>query len=189
MWKLARYRMAAGIATRPLADILADQTGESGVPNETAPAGQLPPELLREWRSRLHGAFGGSLHLRHVDSGSCNACEWELTALMNPVYDMQRLGIDFVASPRHADVLVVTGGLTRNLAEAVRLTYEATAHPKAVLAVGDCACGAGLLGRTYAQSGRVDTCVPVLVSIPGCPPHPHRIIRGLLEVMARLEEA
>lgn len=147
-----------------------------------------PSAIESEWHKRISGTFGGSLHIRHVDTGSCNACEWELTALLNPVYDVQRLGIDFVASPRHADILVVTGGLTRNLAEALRLTYEATAHPKAVLAMGDCACGLGLIGATYAQEGRVDLAVPILVTVPGCPPHPHQIINGLLKAMTLLEE-
>lgn len=184
MWKLVRYRLAAGTPTRPLEEILADAPLAPGAP---VAEGLLPPGLLREWRRRMHSVFGGSLHIRHVDSGSCNACEWELTALLNPVYDVQRLGVDFVASPRHADVLVVTGGLTRNLAEAVRATYEAAAHPKAVLALGDCAVGCGLIGPTYAQAGRLDLGTAVLVSVPGCPPHPHQIIRGLLEVMVRLE--
>lgn len=183
MWKLVQYRLSAGTSTRPLDDILLDEPTAPATPGAGDP---LSPDLLREWHRRVHGAFGGSLHVRHVDSGSCNACEWELTALLNPVYDVQRLGIDFVASPRHADVLVVTGGLTRNLVEAVQSTYEATAHPKAVLAVGDCACGTGLIGPTYAQTGRVDLQLPVLVTVPGCPPHPHQIIRGLLEVMMRM---
>lgn len=145
-------------------------------------------EWLRQWKKKIRGAFGGSLHIRHVDTGSCNACEWELTALLNSVYDVQRLGIDFVASPRHADVLVVTGGLTRNLAEALRLTYAAAARPKAVLAIGACACGQGLIGRTYAQAGDVQSGVPVTVSVMGCPPKPQEIMRGLLEIMIRIEE-
>ena len=97
-----------------------------------------------------------SLHIRHLDSGSCNGCDWELTALLNPVYDIQRLGIDFVASPRHADLLLVTGVMTRNLAEAARLTYEAMPEPRLVVAVGACAVGGGVFAQTYAAAGETE---------------------------------
>ncbi|MCY0876419.1 MAG: oxidoreductase [Firmicutes bacterium] len=180
MWKLITQRLRTPRTTLSVEELLADKGLNEGTPDQT---------LVQSWNRLRRTAFGGSVHIRHVDTGSCNACEWELTALLNPVYDIQRLGIDFVASPRHADVLVVTGGLTRNLAEALQLTYEATAHPKAVLAIGACACGTGLIGRTYAQQGDVALSVPVLASVSGCPPQPADIIRGLIEVATKLEEA
>jgi Ni,Fe-hydrogenase III small subunit len=127
-----------------------------------------------------------SLHIRHLDSGSCNGCDWEITALLNPVYDVQRLGIDFVASPRHADLLLVTGVMTRNLAEAVRLTYEAMPEPRLVVAVGACAIGGGVFAQTYAADGEVGLALPVDVFIPGCPPRPEAIIQGLLMAVGTL---
>ena len=130
-------------------------------------------------------AFKHSVHIRHLDSGSCNACEWEMTTLTGPVYDIQRLGFDFVPSPRHADVLMVTGPVTRNLEIAVRRTYEATPSPKLVLAVGACACSGGICGKSYASSGGVDNILPVDVFIPGCPPRPQALIQGLLKAVGR----
>jgi Ni,Fe-hydrogenase III small subunit/NAD-dependent dihydropyrimidine dehydrogenase PreA subunit len=126
-----------------------------------------------------------SLHIRHLDSGSCNGCDWEITALLNPVYDVQRLGIDFVASPRHADLLLVTGVMTRNLAEAARLTYDAMPEPKLVVAVGACAVGGGVFAQTYAAEGEAGLSLPVDVFIPGCPPRPEAIIHGLLMAMGK----
>jgi Ni,Fe-hydrogenase III small subunit/NAD-dependent dihydropyrimidine dehydrogenase PreA subunit len=126
-----------------------------------------------------------SLHIRHLDSGSCNGCDWEITALLNPVYDIQRLGIDFVASPRHADLLLVTGVMTRNLAEAVRLTYEAMPEPRLVVAVGACAVGGGVFAQTYAAEGQIGLSLPVDVFVPGCPPRPEAIIHGLLMAMGK----
>jgi Ni,Fe-hydrogenase III small subunit/formate hydrogenlyase subunit 6/NADH:ubiquinone oxidoreductase subunit I len=127
-----------------------------------------------------------SLHIRHLDSGSCNGCDWEITALLNPVYDIQRLGIDFVASPRHADLLLVTGVMTRNLAEAARLTYEAMPEPRLVVAVGACGVGGGVFARTYAAEGEVGHSLPVDVFVPGCPPRPEAIIHGLLVAVGKL---
>jgi Ni,Fe-hydrogenase III small subunit len=109
-----------------------------------------------------------------------------LTALLNPVYDIQRLGIDFVASPRHADLLLVTGVMTRNLAEAARLTYEAMPEPRLVVAVGACAVGGGVFSHTYAAAGAVEPTLPVDVFVPGCPPRPEAIIHGLLLAVGRL---
>jgi Ni,Fe-hydrogenase III small subunit len=128
-----------------------------------------------------------SLHIRHLDSGACNGCDWELTALLNPFYDIQRLGIDFVASPRHADLLLVTGAMTRNLQEAARLTYEAMPQPRLVVAVGACAIGGGVFANTYATAESVDSVLPVDVYIPGCPPPPEAIIHGLLLAARRIE--
>jgi Ni,Fe-hydrogenase III small subunit/formate hydrogenlyase subunit 6/NADH:ubiquinone oxidoreductase subunit I len=128
-----------------------------------------------------------SLHLRHLDAGSCNACDWELTALLNPVYDIRRLGIDFVASPRHADGVVVTGPVTRNLEAAVRRTFEAVPDPRIVIAVGACAASGGIVGEGYASAGGVDRVLPVDVYIPGCPPRPEAIIFGILVAVGRLD--
>jgi Ni,Fe-hydrogenase III small subunit/Pyruvate/2-oxoacid:ferredoxin oxidoreductase delta subunit len=130
-----------------------------------------------------------SLHIRHLDSGSCNGCDWEITALLNPVYDIQRLGIDFVASPRHADLLLVTGVMTRNLKEAARLTYEAMPEPRLVVAVGACAVGGGVFAETYAAEGQVGLSLPVDVFIPGCPPRPEAITHGLLLAMGKIDGA
>ena len=136
--------------------------------------------------SEIHRVLGRSLHLRHLDAGSCNACDWELTALLNPVYDVRRLGIDFVASPRHADGVVVTGPVTRNLETAVRRTVEAVPDPCIVIAVGACAASGGIVGEGYASAGGVDRVLPVDVYIPGCPPRPEAIIFGILVALGRL---
>lgn len=120
-----------------------------------------------------------SCHIRHVDTGSCNGCDWEMTALLNPVYDIQHLGFDFVASPRHADILLVTGCPTKHLETALVKTYEATPSPKVVVALGDCAIDGGEFKDSYAVHNGVHTLVPVDVTIPGCPPTPDEIIEGL----------
>jgi Ni,Fe-hydrogenase III small subunit/formate hydrogenlyase subunit 6/NADH:ubiquinone oxidoreductase subunit I len=132
-------------------------------------------------RQRIQGRLGRSLHVRQVDAGSCNACELEIAATTNPLYDMERFGIHLVASPRHADVLLVTGPVTRNMEIALRRTYEATPEPRVVVAVGACGCSGGIFGEgTYASVGGVDRVVPVDVYIPGCPPRPQAILNGLL---------
>ena len=125
------------------------------------------------------GAFSHSFSLRHLDGGSCNACELELHALSAPQYDSARFGIDFVASPRHADALMLTGGVTRNLAEAVRMTVEATPRPRLVIACGDCACGRGPFSGSYAVLDSPTDAVAVDVEIPGCPPSPQHILDAL----------
>jgi Ni,Fe-hydrogenase III small subunit len=152
-------------------------------------AGQAPDSGAEAARasSEIHRVLGRSLHLRHLDAGSCNACDWELAALLNPVYDVRRLGIDFVASPRHADGVVVTGPVTRNLEAAVRRTFEAIPDPRIVIAVGACAASGGIVGEGYASAGGVDRVLPVDVYIPGCPPRPEAIIFGVLVAVGRLE--
>jgi Ni,Fe-hydrogenase III small subunit len=130
--------------------------------------------------------LGRSLAIRQVDAGSCNGCELEIHALNNPYYDLERFGLKFVASPRHADVLLVTGPVTRNMAEALRRTYEATPHPKWVVAVGDCAFDGGLFKDGYAIEGGVGDCIPVDLHIRGCPPDPVALLRGLLALLERL---
>ncbi len=139
---------------------------------------------------RLRGAIartlGRSLHVRHLDAGSCNGCDWEISALLNPYHDIQRLGIDFVASPRHADLLLVTGIMTRNLEAAARRAYEAMPEPRLVVAVGACAISGGVFAGSYAGSDGIGDVLPVDVFVPGCPPRPEALIQGLLVAVGRL---
>lgn len=163
-------------------EVVAD---DAGVP-APAPARDRDGEAARA-SSEIQRVLGRSLHLRHLDAGSCNACDWELAALLNPVYDVRRLGIDFVASPRHADGVVVTGPVTRNLETAVRRTIEAIPDPRVVIAVGACAASGGIVGEGYASAGGVDRVLPVDVYIPGCPPRPEAILFGILVALGRLD--
>jgi Ni,Fe-hydrogenase III small subunit len=142
----------------------------------------------RQIVGRAERIFGRSLHIREVDAGSCNGCEVEINGLNSPVYDIERFGIHFVASPRHADMLLVTGPVTRNMELALRKTYDATPEPRLVVAVGACGCSGGIFGRNYATCGSVDSVVPVDVYIPGCPPNPHALLHGILLAMGRLPE-
>lgn len=148
---------------------------------------QAPDRLADRLGARIHRLLRRSLHIRHLDAGSCNGCDWEIQALMGPVYDIQRLGIDIVASPRHADLLLVTGSVTRNLEQAARMTYEAMPEPRLVVAVGACACGGGVLQGSYCTAGGVKNVLPVDVFIPGCPPRPLALIQGLMVALGRLE--
>ena len=129
------------------------------------------------------GGSGRSLSIREVDTGSCNGCELEIHALSNPFYDIERFGLRFVASPRHADVLLVTGPVTHNMREALERTYRATPEPKWVVAVGDCACGGGIFSGSYACIGSISAVLPVDLSIPGCPPQPVEILKALLALI------
>jgi Ni,Fe-hydrogenase III small subunit/formate hydrogenlyase subunit 6/NADH:ubiquinone oxidoreductase subunit I len=141
-------------------------------------------ESAARLRERIHGQLGRSLHVRQVDAGSCNACELEIAATTNAIYDLERFGIHLVASPRHADVLLVTGPVTRNMEIALRKTYEAAPEPRVVVAVGACGCSGGIFGEgTYAAVGGVDRVAPVDVYVPGCPPRPQAILNGLLVAM------
>ncbi|MBI3967658.1 MAG: NADH-quinone oxidoreductase subunit B family protein [Chloroflexi bacterium] len=148
------------------------------------------PARLAADVSRLNGRIRAllrrSLHVRHLDAGSCNGCDWEIGALTGAIYDVQRLGVDVVASPRHADAVLVTGIVTRHLEPALLATYEAMPRPGLVIAVGACACGGGPFEGSYAVVGPVDRRLPVDVYIPGCPPRPHALIHGLLVAMDRL---
>jgi len=146
--------------------------------SEEDPAMVLPREIDRRLRR--------SLHVRHLDAGSCNGCDWEIAALLNPYHDLQRLGIDFVASPRHADLLLVTGVMTRNLEEAAIRTYEAMPEPRLVVAVGACAISGGVFAGSYAARDGIDDVLPVDVYVPGCPPRPEAIIEGLLVAVGRM---
>lgn len=139
-----------------------------------------------ELQKRIDAVFGRSLRIRQVDAGSCNACEWECTALTNPVYDIQRFGIDFVASPRHADLLLVTGPVSRQMELALKKTYIATPEPRLVVACGDCAIDGGIYRGSYAVTNGVANVIPVDCYIPGCPPTPLQIIAGLLELLRKI---
>ncbi len=160
-------------------------------PGTAFPVPEMDPELQSigaQLRERIARLFRSSLQIRHLDAGSCNACDWEISALLNPVYDLQRFGIDFVASPRHADMLLVTGAITRNLEPALWHAYEATPDPKLVVAVGACACGGGIVAESYATAGGVDRRIPVDVYIPGCPPRPQAILHGILLALDRRDQ-
>ncbi len=147
-----------------------------------------PPPPADAVAERIRSTLGRSLHLRHLDAGSCNGCDWELSALLNPVYDVRRLGIDVVASPRHADGVLVTGPVTRNLETAVRRTWEAVPDPRVAIAVGACATSGGIAGRSYASAGGAGEVLPVDVFIPGCPPRPEAIVFGILLAVGRIAE-
>jgi len=138
--------------------------------------------------AKVRKLLGHSLNIRQVDAGSCNGCELEISALANPYYDLERFGLRFVASPRHADCLLVTGPVTRNMATPLKLTYDATPDPKIVVAVGDCAKTCGVFLGSYAVAGSVDQIIPVDVFVPGCPPEPAAILRGILLALERLEK-
>ena len=152
----------------------------------TEPKPEQDPELddlADRIRIAARGRLGRSLSIRHVDAGSCNACELELHALSNPFYDIERFGIRFVASPRHADVLTVTGPVTKNMQEALERTYAAMPSPKWVVAIGGCALNGGLFTGSYAVAGGVSAVLPVDLHIPGCPPTPNALLKGLLKLL------
>jgi len=145
--------------------------------------------LGRKIKTQVNSVLGRSLHIREVDAGSCNGCEIEIVGLNSPVYDLERFGIHFVASPRHADMLLVTGPVTRNMEMALRKTYDAMPAPRLVVAVGACGCSGGIFGQNYATVGGVDAVLPVDVYIPGCPPNPHALLHGILVAIGRLSPA
>ncbi len=157
-----------GIATQPLPDPLNNAV-----------------TLARQIDERARSLFGRALAIRHVDAGSCNGCEVEISGLPGPVYDMERFGFHFVASPRHADLLLVTGPVTRNMAVALRKTWEATPDPKLVVAVGECARTCGVFAGSYAVVGPVDAVIPVDIHVDGCPPEPADILHGILQALGR----
>ena len=156
-----------------------------GIPSEAPPR---IDEALRVTTERLQreilGRFRGALTIRHVDAGSCNGCELEINALNNPYYNLEGLGIRFAASPRHADLLLVTGPVSRNMEIALKRTYDAMPEPKLVVALGDCGCTGGIFGESYASRGRVSNIIPVDVAVPGCPPTPRAIMQGILTAIA-----
>jgi Ni,Fe-hydrogenase III small subunit len=140
-------------------------------------------ELAKNVEKAAQARLGRSLSIRHVDAGSCNACELEIHALANAFYELERFGLRFVASPRHADVLMVTGPVTKNMREALERTYNATPDPKWVVAVGGCAADGGIFKGSYACVGGVSDVVPVDLHIPGCPPSPRALLKGLLALL------
>lgn len=152
----------------------------TGVVSEPTPAPAVEDPVVARLQQEILRTLGRALTIRHVDAGSCNACELEAHALMNPYYNIEGLGIRFVASPRHADALLVTGPVTKHMAIALRRTYDATPEPKLVIAAGECACGRGIFGESYATIGAVDKLLPVDVRIPGCPPSPTALMQGIL---------
>ena len=164
MIRILRQIFRTGIVTEPLPD---------AVDAEIRLVGRCLEEAIRR-------RFRGSLTIRQVDAGSCNGCELEIHALGNPYYNLEGLGIRFVASPRHADMLLVTGPVSKHMAIALRRTYDATPEPKLVVAVGDCGCNGGIFGASYASLGRVANVIPVDVEVPGCPPTPTALLQGIL---------
>ena len=167
MYQLLKQIISVGIRTEP--------------PPAADPALRQLEQRLGEEILRL---FRGALAIRHVDAGSCNGCELEIHAVNNVYYNLEGLGIKFVASPRHADLLLVTGPVSRNMEVALKRTYDATPDPKLVVALGDCGCSGGLFGESYASLGRVSNVIPVDVAVPGCPPTPIAIMQGILEAVA-----
>ncbi len=157
----------------------------TGIVSEAPPAAD---EDLRVVAQRLSDAvarqLGRALVIRHIDAGSCNGCELEIHALGNPYYNLEALGIKFAASPRHADLLLVTGPVAKNMEVAVKRAYDATPEPKLVVAVGDCGCTGGIFGESYASCGRVANVIPVDVAVPGCPPTPLQLMQGILAAIA-----
>lgn len=160
------------------------QITRTGILTEAPP--RIDDAALAEAR-RIHddllAILGQALSIRQVDAGSCNGCELEIHALNNPYYNIEGMGIRFVASPRHADMLLVTGPVSRHMEEALRRTWAATPEPKLVVAVGDCGCDGGIFGESYASCGAVSKVIPVDLSVPGCPPAPIELLRGILQAV------
>jgi Ni,Fe-hydrogenase III small subunit/formate hydrogenlyase subunit 6/NADH:ubiquinone oxidoreductase subunit I len=165
----------------------ASADGSSQLPGAPQSSAASLKTLAQQVQERAKRILGRSLHIREVDAGSCNGCEIEIVGLNSPVYDLERFGIHFVASPRHADMLLVTGPVTRNMELALRKTYDATPEPRLVVAVGACGCSGGIFGVNYATRGGVDSVIPVDVYIPGCPPNPYALLHGILLAVGRLE--
>lgn len=165
MYTLLKTRLLKGVVTQPIACEI--------------------ESLGTELREHIHRCFGRSFHIREVDTGSCGACESEIIATMNPVYDMQRFGINIVASPRHADALLVTGPVSKNMRHALECAYHAMPDPKYVITLGDCARNGGIFNNAYYVENGVNDILPcpIALHIPGCPPHPLHIIQHLLAFM------
>ena len=159
-----------------------------GIITERLPKIEEPAleEIGAQLKDRIGELFNGSLAIREVDAGSCNGCELEIHALNNPYYGIERFGVHFVASPRHADMLLVTGPVSRHMQAALHRTYDATPEPKLVIAVGECGTNGGEFGVSYASCGAVSNVIPVDAVIRGCPPTPLDLMRGILEVIGKL---
>jgi len=172
MINILKNRLFKGIVTRPISvkkDIRYNDVEVLG----------------EELRAEICKRFGKSLHIREVDTGSCGGCESEIVATTNPIYDIQRFGIDFVASPRHADALLVTGPVSKNMKAALEKTYDAMPEPKFVITLGDCALCGGMFKDSYYVEGGVEKILPVSLHIPGCPPTPTDIIKSMLEFLRK----
>jgi Ni,Fe-hydrogenase III small subunit len=164
------------------------QIFRTGIVTEPLPQ-EIPAEIAAigaELKAEIWKHFNRSLTIRQVDAGSCNGCELEIHAMNNAIYNCERFGIHFTASPRFADILLVTGPVTHNMEIALKRTYNATPSPKLVVAVGDCGCNGGIFGETYASLGGIDKVIPVDLVIPGCPPTPTDLLRGLLQLMDKM---
>jgi len=160
------------------------QIAKTGIKTDAAPNADLDNIVVSRLQEQVLKTLGRALAIRQVDAGSCNGCELEIHALGNPYYNIEGLGIRFVASPRHADMLLVTGPVSKHMAIALQRTYDATPEPKLVVAVGDCGCSGGIFGESYASFGRVANVIPVDVEIPGCPPTPTALLEGILAAIA-----
>src|SRR5678816_762237 len=165
------------------------QIQRTGIVTEQPPAADDTLRVTEALKTRILQVLGRALCIRAVDAGSCNGCELEIHALSNPLYNLEALGIRFVASPRHADLLLVTGPVSRNMEVALRRTYDATPDPKLVVAIGDCGCTGGIFGESYATRGRVSNVIPVDVAVPGCPPSPRQILAGILTAISTTAHA
>jgi Ni,Fe-hydrogenase III small subunit len=161
------------------------QIASIGIVSEPPPQADDDLRVRAALQDDIRAILGRALCIRHIDAGSCNGCELEIQALNNPIYNLEGLGVRFVASPRHADLLLVTGPVSRHMEVALRRTYAATPDPKLVVALGDCGCTGGIFGVSYASCGRVSNVIPVDVAVPGCPPSPTRILQGILTAISR----
>ena len=161
------------------------QIARTGIKTERAPEPADEMVVVARLQASILRVLGRALTIRQVDAGSCNGCELEIHALGNPYYNLEGLGIKFVASPRHADLLLVTGPVSKHMAIALKRTYDATPDPKLVVAVGDCGASGGIFGESYASLGRVANVIPVDVAIPGCPPTPTALLQGILAAITQ----
>jgi Ni,Fe-hydrogenase III small subunit len=165
------------------------QICRTGIITEPQPSSDETLRVADALQSRILKVLGRALCIRAIDAGSCNGCELEIHALNNPLYNIEGLGIRFVASPRHADLLLVTGPVAKNMEVALRRTYAATPEPKLVVAIGDCGCTGGIFGASSACCGRVSNVIPVDVAVPGCPPSPRQILSGILTAISKAPTA
>ena len=165
------------------------QIAVTGIKTERPPAPASEMVVVARLQEAIARTLGRALAIRHVDAGSCNGCELEIHALANPYYNIEGLGIKFVASPRHADLLLVTGPVSKHMAIALQRTYDATPDPKLVVAAGECGCSGGIFGESYASLGRVGNVIPVDVAIPGCPPTPTALLEGILAAISARKPA
>ena len=158
----------------------------TGILTEAPPEADAALRITQQQQSEaMRQKLGRALVIRHVDAGSCNGCELEIHALGNPYYNLEALGIKFAASPRHADLLLVTGPVAKNMEVALKRAYDATPEPRLVVAVGDCGCTGGIYGESYASCGRVANVIPVDIAVPGCPPSPLQLMQGILTAIQK----